>query len=162
SLAFGVITALTASSLLVTPAAHAAEASTLSAFDAVDQFIGTEMNDANNGRGNDHYGNTFPGATVPFGMVQSSPTTYQTSTGEQYGGYEYQSDQLRGFGMTRLSGTGCRSNYGGFDFPVLPFAGELTDGALPSNPASAIGDYFLDYSHDGEVADPGYYSVDLA
>ncbi|WP_243228830.1 GH92 family glycosyl hydrolase [Microbacterium sp. CIAB417] len=160
--AAGVVTVLAASAALTAPAAQAAEESALSAFDAVDPFIGTEMNDANNGRGNDHYGNTFPGATVPFGMVQSSPTTYQTSTGEQYGGYEYQSDQLRGFGMTRLSGTGCRSNYGGFDFPVLPFAGELTNGALPSNPASAIGDYFLDYSHDGEVADPGYYSVDLA
>ncbi|MDP3950863.1 GH92 family glycosyl hydrolase, partial [Microbacterium sp.] len=161
SLAVGVITALTASSLLVTPVANAAEASTLSAFDAVDQFIGTEMNDANNGRGNDHYGNTYPGATVPFGMVQSSPTTYEASTGEQYGGYEYQADQIRGFGMTRLSGTGCRSNFGGFDFPVIPYTGALDDDVLPSNPASAIDDYFLEFSHDDEVAEPGYYSVDL-
>lgn len=161
ALAAGVVTALAASSMLVAPAAHAEEVSSLSAFDAVDQFIGTEMNDQNNGRGNDHYANTYPGATVPFGMVQSSPTTFETETGEQFGGYEYQADQIRGFGMTRLSGTGCRSNYGGFDFPVLPFAGELVDGALPSNPASDIGEYFLDFSHNGETAEPGYYSVDL-
>ena len=161
ALAAGVIATLAASSVLVTPAAHAAEVSDLTAFEAVDPFIGTEMNDANNGRGNDHYGNTFPGATVPFGMVQSSPTTFETATGEQYGGYEYNADQIRGFGMTRLSGTGCRANYGGYDFPVIPFTGELADGALPSNPASAISDYFLDFSHDGEVAEPGYYSVDL-
>lgn len=161
ALAAGVITALTASSVLVTPAAYAEEVSTLTPFDAVDPFIGTEMNDANNARGNDHYGNTFPGATVPFGMVQSSPTTFETGNGQQYGGYEYNADQLRGFGMTRLSGTGCRSNFGGFDFPVLPFTGALTDGALPSNPASAIGDYFLDFSHENETAEPGYYAVDL-
>ncbi|MGO2746996.1 GH92 family glycosyl hydrolase [Microbacterium sp.] len=160
-IAGGVIAVLATSSALVTPVAYAAEASTLSAFDAVDPFIGTEMNDTNTGRGNDHYGNTFPGATVPFGMVQSSPTTFETETGEQYGGYEYQADQIRGFGMTRLSGTGCRSNFGGFDFPVLPFTDELADDTLPSNPASAIDDYFLDFSHEGEIAEPGYYSVDL-
>ncbi|MFS0853266.1 GH92 family glycosyl hydrolase [Microbacterium sp. 179-I 3D4 NHS] len=161
ALAAGVITALTASSVLVTPAAYAEEVSSLTPFDAVDQFIGTEMNDQNTSRGNDHYGNTFPGATLPFGMVQSSPTTFETGNGQQYGGYEYNADQLRGFGMTRLSGTGCRSNFGGFDFPVIPFTGALSDGALPSNPASAIGDYFLDFSHEGEEAEPGYYSVDL-
>ncbi|WP_144876040.1 GH92 family glycosyl hydrolase [Microbacterium sp. 1.5R] len=160
--ALGVITALSASSLLVTPAAQAAEeVSTLTAFDAVDQFIGTQMNDANNTRGNDHYGNTYPGATVPFGMVQSSPTTFESGNGQQYGGYEYDADQIRGFGMTRLSGTGCRSNYGGFDFPVIPFTGALVDGTLPSNPASSIGDYFLDFTHAAEDAEPGYYSVDL-
>lgn len=161
ALAAGIITALTASSVLVTPAAYAEEVSTLTPFEAVDPFIGTQMNDANNGRGNDHYGNTFPGATVPFGMVQSSPTTFETGNGQQFGGYEYDADQIRGFGMTRLSGTGCRSNFGGFDFPVIPFTGALTDGALPTNPASAIGEYFLDFSHDDETAEPGYYSVGL-
>ncbi|MFJ2370723.1 GH92 family glycosyl hydrolase [Microbacterium sp. NPDC087665] len=161
ALAAGVITALAASSVLVTPAAYAEEVSTLTPFEAVDQFIGTEMNDANNQRGNDHYGNTFPGATLPFGMVQSSPTTYETGNQQQFGGYEYNADQIRGFGMTRLSGTGCRSNFGGFDFPVIPFTGALTDGALPSNPASTIANYFLDFDHANEEAEPGYYSVDL-
>ncbi|RLP69674.1 DUF5011 domain-containing protein [Mycetocola reblochoni] len=161
-LAVGLVTAVTATAVVVPSAPPAEAASTLSAFDAVNQFIGTEMNDGNTGRGNDHYGNTFPGATVPFGMVQSSPTTYETATKEQYGGYEYQADQIRGFGMTRLSGTGCRSNYGGFDFPVIPFTGDQDPAAaLPSNPAGSIGDYFLDFSHENEDAEPGYYSVDL-
>src|SRR5690348_11384274 len=48
----------------------------LSPFDAVDQFIGTEMDTTQN-KSNDAYGNTFPGAAVPFGMVQPSPTTYR-------------------------------------------------------------------------------------
>lgn len=161
ALVVGIIAALTASSLLTLPAANAEESSTLTPFESVDQFIGTQMNDANNKRGNDHYGNTFPGATVPFGMVQSSPTTYETGTKEQYGGYEYNADQIRGFGMTRLSGTGCRSNFGGFDFPVIPFTGELPDGALPTNPASSISNYFQDFSHDAEKSEPGYYSVGL-
>ncbi|MGI6877783.1 GH92 family glycosyl hydrolase [Microbacterium sp. gxy059] len=160
-LAIGLSLVLAASSAVAAPAASADETSALSAFDAVDPFIGTEMNDANDGRGNDHYGNTFPGAALPFGMVQSSPTTYETSTGEQFGGYEYQADQIRGFGMTRLSGTGCRSNYGGYDFPVIPFTGELADGALPVSPADDIDAYFLDFSHDDEVAEPGYYAVGL-
>ncbi|MGO3885919.1 MAG: GH92 family glycosyl hydrolase [Mycetocola sp.] len=161
-LASGLVTAVTAAAVVIPASAPAEAASTLTPFDAVNQFIGTEMNDSNNGRGNDHYGNTFPGATVPFGMVQSSPTTYETATKEQFGGYEYRADQIRGFGMTRLSGTGCRSNYGGFDFPVIPFAGAQNPGdALPSNPATSIGDYFLNFSHDNETAEPGYYSVEL-
>ena len=147
---------------LTVPAAHAAEeTSTISPFDAVDQYIGTGYDRANTARGNDHYGNTYPGATVPFGMVQSSPTTYNSTLNEEFGGYEYSADQLRGFGMTRLSGTGCRPRYSGFDFPVLPYTQTLTDGALPSNPTTSIKDYFLDFSHDDEVTEPGYYSVGL-
>ncbi|MGO1627666.1 GH92 family glycosyl hydrolase [Microbacterium sp.] len=162
AVAAGVIGALAAASVVTTaPAAIAAEDSSLSAFDAVDQFIGTGMDESNNSRGNDHYGNTFPGATVPFGMVQSSPTTYQSDNGEQFGGYKYEADEIRGFGMTRLSGTGCRSNFGGFDFPVIPFSGELADDSLPSNPATDISEYFLPFAHDDETAEPGYYSVAL-
>lgn len=162
ALAAGVITTLAASSVLVTPAAYAEEVSNLTAFDAVDQFIGTGQNWDEGGRGNDHYGNTYPGATVPFGMVQSSPTTYESGNEEQFGGYKHEADEIRGFGMTRLSGTGCRPNYGGFDFPVIPFTGDLAEGTLPSNPASDISEYFLPFSHDDETSEPGYYSVDLA
>ena len=60
---------------LMSTAAHASP-SEISAFDAVNQFIGTEM-DTNQNKSNDAYGNTYPGAAVPFGMVQSSPTTYK-------------------------------------------------------------------------------------
>ena len=155
-----VIGAVAAATLTFAPAASAAEPA-LAAFDAVDPFIGTGMDEGNNARGNDHYGNTFPGATVPFGMVQSSPTTYRSDRDEQFGGYKHADDEIRGFGMTRLSGTGCRPNYGGNDFPVIPFAGELEGGQLPANPADDIREYFLPFSHDDETAEPGYYRVGL-
>jgi len=93
-------------------------ASAISAYDAVDPFIGTELDPAPN-KGNSAYGNTWPGATTPFGMVQSSPTTYRSSDGDQKGGYEYSADKIRGFGRTRLSGTGCEGRFSAFDFPVL-------------------------------------------
>lgn len=86
-------------------------ASTISAYDAVDPFIGTQLDPAQN-KGNSAYGNTWPGATTPFGMVQSSPTTYRSSDGDQKGGYEYSADKIRGFGMTRLSGTGVEGGSG--------------------------------------------------
>lgn len=129
-------------------------------YDAVDQFIGTELDTSQN-KGNSAYGNTWPGATVPFGMVQSSPTTYRSSDGDQKGGYEYTADKLRGFGMTRLSGTGCEGRFSAFDFPVLPYTGELAHGAPPTSPASSIDPYYLDFDHRDETAKPGYYSVGL-
>ncbi|MFE7126941.1 GH92 family glycosyl hydrolase [Streptomyces sp. NPDC057617] len=135
--------------------------SSISAFDAVDQFIGTELDGTQN-KGNSAYGNTWPGATVPFGMVQSSPTTYRSSDGDQKGGYEYTADKIRGFGMTRLSGTGCEGRFSAFDFPVLPYTGALAGGALPTSPAAGITPYYLDFDHSAESAEPGYYSVDLA
>ena len=130
----------------------------LSPFDAVDPFIGTELDTTEN-KSNDAYGNTFPGATAPFGLVQSSPTTFREGNNGEKGGYEYTADRIRGFGLTRLSGTGCTGNYSGFDFPILPFTGDLPGGALPTDPASSIRDYYLPFSHDDERAEPGYYSV---
>ncbi|MDG4797072.1 GH92 family glycosyl hydrolase [Micromonospora sp. WMMD1082] len=140
------------------PAARAAVAGDLAPFDAVDPFIGTELDPTQN-KSNDAYGNTFPGATVPFGLVQSSPTTYREGANGEKGGYEYTATQLRGFGMTRLSGTGCTGNYGGFDFPVIPFTGALDAGAPPRAPGANIRDYYLGFSHENEIAQPGYYSV---
>ncbi|MEV0895041.1 GH92 family glycosyl hydrolase [Promicromonospora sp. NPDC050262] len=130
----------------------------LSPVDAVDPFIGTELDTTEN-KSNDAYGNTFPGATAPFGLVQSSPTTYREGSNGEKGGYEYTADRIRGFGMTRISGTGCTDNYGGFDFPVLPFTGALPEGVLPTDPAANIRDYYLPFSHDDERAEPGFYEV---
>ncbi|GAA2540643.1 hypothetical protein GCM10010435_05100 [Winogradskya consettensis] len=147
--------------MLASTAAFAAP-SELSAFDAVNQFIGTELDQTQN-KSNDAYGNTFPGATVPFGMVQLSPTTYKegnAGVGEK-GGYEYTADLIRGFGMTRYDGTGCTGRYGGYEFPTIPYAGALTGGVLPSSPATNIKDYYLKFAHADEVSQPGYYGVDL-
>ncbi|MEV5827706.1 GH92 family glycosyl hydrolase [Spirillospora sp. NPDC052242] len=141
------------------PPALAAE---LPAFEAVDPFIGTEMDTTQN-KSNDAYGNTYPGASVPFGMVQPSPTTYKPGpalVGEK-GGYEYTADLIRGFGMTRYSGSGCTGRYGGYEFPTIPYAGELVDGVLPSNPSDDIKKYYLKFDHANEKAEPGYYRVGL-
>ncbi|WP_433340384.1 GH92 family glycosyl hydrolase [Streptomyces sp. CA-253872] len=139
---------------------HPAPGRAASAYDSVDPFIGTKLDTTQN-KGNSAYGNTWPGAALPFGMVQSSPTTYRTSDGDQKGGYEYTADKLRGFGMTRLSGTGCEGRFSAFDFPVLPYAGALPDGGLPRSPAADITSYYLDYDHDAEEAAPGYYRAAL-
>jgi putative alpha-1,2-mannosidase len=62
----------------------------------VNPFVGTDGN-----------GDTFPGADMPFGMVQFSPV----SVGGGPGGYAYSEQRLRGFALTRLSWAGC-TNYG--------------------------------------------------
>jgi predicted alpha-1,2-mannosidase len=141
-------------------AAHAA--SEISAFDAVNQFIGTELDTTQN-KSNDAYGNTFPGATVPFGMIQPSPTTWAEGNANvgQKGGYEHTAGLIRGFGMTRYDGTGCTGRFGGYDFPTIPYAGELTDGVLPSSPATNVKDYYLPFQHANETSQPGYYGVKL-
>ncbi|GAA2913590.1 alpha-1,2-mannosidase [Actinoplanes cyaneus] len=144
--------------LSLTTLAVPAAASELSPSDAVNQFIGTEMDTTQN-KSNDAYGNTFPGAAVPFGMVQPSPTTYQAGNalvGEK-GGYEYTASLIRGFGLTRYSGTGCTGRYGGYEFPAIPYAGDV----LPVNPSTDIKSYYLGFSHDHEVSKPGYYKVAL-
>ncbi len=113
----------------------------------VNPFIGTA-----NG------GNTWPGAAVPFGMVQWSP---EESAGVHThpvvpGGYRYAANRIRGFSLTHLSGTGCRGASG--DVPFLPFAGPVT-----SSPAMDADDgrYASGFSHSREMATPGYYRVRL-
>ncbi|RLV56759.1 LPXTG cell wall anchor domain-containing protein [Aeromicrobium phragmitis] len=159
AIAAGALASVVPLSLLAVPPATAAD---LEPFDAVDLFIGTQLDTTQN-KSNDAYGNTYPGAAVPFGMVQPSPTTFKRDEPnglvQEKGGYEYTADQIRGFGMTRYSGSGCHQRFGGYEFPTIPFTGALQDGSLPSLPDTNIGDYFLDFSHDNEEAEPGYYSV---
>ncbi|MEU4693566.1 GH92 family glycosyl hydrolase [Actinoplanes sp. NPDC023714] len=142
--------------VLLTPAPAYAQSPDLAPFDAVDQFIGTEFDTSQN-KSNDAYGNTFPGAALPFGMVQPSPTTYKPGNalvGEK-GGYEYTANLIRGFGMTRYSGTGCTGRYGGYEFPTIPYAGDT----LPVNPSADIKGYYLGFDHANEESEPGYYRV---
>jgi predicted alpha-1,2-mannosidase len=88
---------------------------------------------------------TFPGAEMPFGMVQWSPdTTPDRTTG---GGYAYKDSAISGFSLTHMSGPGC-AVYG--DIPVLPTVGDVgNDPAASSSP----------FSHSTEVASPGNYAV---
>jgi predicted alpha-1,2-mannosidase len=91
-------------------------------------------------------GNTFPGADVPFGMVQWSPdTSPDRSDG---GGYNYGDTSLIGYSLTHLSGPGCGA---GGDVPILPLTGALPSG----NPNSVLSSF----TNTGEIAQAGYYSA---
>ena len=119
----------------------------------VNPFIGTEK-----------MGHTYPGATVPFGMVQLSPDTdtlsysenglYNKDVYKYCAGYQYTDSTIVGFSHTHFSGTG-HSDLG--DILIMP-----TTGALRLNPGTA--DRHLEgfrslFRHETECAEPGYYSV---
>ena len=89
------------------------------------------------------HGHTFPGAIVPFGMVQLSPDTRLTGW-DGCSGYHYSDSAIYGFSHTHLSGTGI-SDYG--DILLLP--------ALDEHARTAR------FQHRNETASPGYYSVKL-
>jgi predicted alpha-1,2-mannosidase len=91
-------------------------------------------------------GNTFPGADVPFGMVQWSPDTLPNRS--DGGGYSYTDTTLTGYSLTHLSGPGCKA---AGDVPILPVTGALPSG----NP----NDVTTPFSHTNEVAQAGYYSA---
>jgi predicted alpha-1,2-mannosidase len=83
----------------------------------------------------------FPGADVPYGMVQWSPDTPSRPDG---GGYEYTDSSITGFSLTHMSGPGCPAEG---DVPILPTVGAVDTSATDS------------FSHTSESASPGYYSV---
>lgn len=89
-------------------------------------------------------GNNYPGATVPFGMIQLSPDTREAPDWAQASGYDYNDQTIYGFSHTRLSGTGASDL---IDLLLLP----TSDGRTSSN-----------FSHTAEKAQPGYYQVMLA
>ena len=92
------------------------------------------------------HGHTFPGAIVPFGMVQLSPDT-RLSGWDGCSGYHYSDSVIYGFSHTHLSGTGC-SDYG--DVLMMPTSGKVKPGHK---------NYCSYFSHRNETASPGYYSV---
>ncbi len=95
-------------------------------------------------------GHTYPGATVPFGMVQLSPDTRRDGSWEGCAGYYYPDTLIYGFSHTHLSGTGC-SDYG--DVLTIPCNDEVN--FKPEMYASA-------FSHSTEISTPGYYAVTLS
>ena len=110
----------------------------------VDPFIGTGG-----------HGHTFPGATMPFGMVQLSPDTRLTGW-DGCSGYHYSDNVIYGFSHTHLSGTGI-SDYG--DILLMPTVGDVYLDALVDGKTDK--GYASPFSHRNETARPGYYSVRL-
>lgn len=110
----------------------------------VDPFIGT-----------DGFGHTYPGASLPFGMVQLSPDT-RTSGWENCSGYHSSNTTILGFSHTHLSGTGA-SDYGDIMFMA-------TDGkqVMPGDESDPKSGYRSAFNHESERAKPGYYKVMLA
>lgn len=115
-----------------------------SLIDFVDPFIGT-----------DYHGHTFPGATLPFSMVQLSPDT-RTLGWDACAGYHYSDSSILGFTHTHLSGTGI-GDYG--DILFMPFTGEVS--LQPGEADQIDNGYRSRFSHDKETASPGYYRVVL-
>jgi predicted alpha-1,2-mannosidase len=102
--------------------------------------------------GTDAHGHTYPGATVPFGMVQLSPDT-GTEGWDWCSGYHYPDSVIEGFSHTHLSGTGCGCLG---DVMLMPTVGDVhLDVGTPGN------GYASRFSHAQETATPGYYRVFL-
>ena len=110
----------------------------------VDPFIGTGG-----------HGHTYPGASLPFGMVQLSPDT-RVDDWDGCSGYHYSDDHILGFSHTHLSGTGV-GDYG--DIRIMPTVGDLY--LNPGSKEHSEEGYISKFSHDKEMASPGYYQVYL-
>lgn len=107
----------------------------------VNPFIGTGAVN-----GSSLSGNNFPGATVPFGMIQLSPDTREAPDWSVASGYDHNDTFIYGFSHTHLSGTGVSEL---FDVLVMPFS---TERNYPVHSS---------FSHEQESAKPGYYQVRL-
>jgi predicted alpha-1,2-mannosidase len=110
--------------------------------DYVNPFIGTGG-----------HGHTYPGATMPFGMVQLSPDT-RLEGWDGCGGYHYNDEYIYGFSHTHLSGTGVPDLC---DILFMPTTGEPT----VNNGADGQAGYRSHFSHKSESATAGYYKVQL-
>lgn len=95
------------------------------------------------------HGHTFPGAVLPFGMVQLSPDTRIDGSWDGCSGYHYSDSVIYGFSHTHLSGTGC-SDWG--DVMLMP---------MKKDPVLDNKFYSSAFSHSQEKASPGYYQVYL-
>ena len=100
-------------------------------------------------------GNTYPGAQVPFGMVQVSPDTEKWEWGAA-SGYEYSDSTIYGFSMLHLHGTGI-PDMG--DIILMPTCGKLK--LDPGTKDGKKAGYLSGFSHKKELAEAGYYSVVL-
>lgn len=102
--------------------------------------------------GTDAHGHTYPGATLPFGMMQLSPDT-RLEGWDGCSGYHYSDSYIYGFSHTHLSGTGV-SDYA--DVLIMPLKEVVFNNGADDQPG-----YKAPFSHDKETASPGYYAVFL-
>ncbi len=126
--------------LVALPLCSAALAQNVNLYDAVNPFIGT-----------DGGGQTFPAASLPFGMIQWGPATTER------GYYLWPDVATTGFSLTHLSGVGCPVFS---DVPILPWSEEPRKSPGVVDPPYV--EFVQAFDHDKEEAHPGYYSVTLA
>ncbi|WP_255364501.1 GH92 family glycosyl hydrolase [Luteibacter sp. UNC138MFCol5.1] len=104
-------------------------------------------------------GNVFPGAVMPFGMLQfspeASPLPGKKAPIAAPGGYEYRADAIRGFSLTNVEGWGCAGASG--DVPLMPVTEDIV--ASPSTDFRHA--YASKFSHANETAKAGHYRVAL-
>ena len=115
------------------PAVHAADPAP---YDCASPLVGT-----------DTHGHAYPGAVVPFGMVQLSPDT-RTTGWDGCSGYHYSDATIQGFSHTHVSGTGVGALG---DFLLMPTVGDVR--LEPGTPGKG---YASNFSHSQELAQPGY------
>ena len=108
----------------------------------VDPFIGTGG-----------HGHTFPGAMIPFGMVQLSPDT-RMENWDGSSGYHYSDKTIMGFSHTHLSGTGAPEFT---DILFMPTTGKVN--VLVGDEENSTTGYRSEFSHKNEFASAGYYRV---
>lgn len=116
------------------------------------QKQGALVNYVNPFIGTGGHGHTYPGATMPFGMMQLSPDT-RLDGWDGCSGYHYSDSYIYGFSHTHLSGTGV-SDYG--DILLMP-----TNEVNFHNGSDGKEGYRAHFSHENEQATPGSYSVHL-
>lgn len=115
----------------------------------VNPFIGSAS------QANSLSGSVFPGACMPFGMVQLSPDNFDAPE-EPASAYDYVQKTIVGFSHTHLNGTGVGDLY---DVLVQPLTG--TPQWQPGDAAKPRSGYRSSFSHATEKASPGYYAVKL-
>ncbi len=134
-----------AGAVVFAPAAQAATNLT----QYVNPFIGTDDSNAPNPVPGGAGGSTYPGAVVPFGMVQFSPDTPTASPS----GYRYRDSTIEDFSLTHFDGAGCPNNE---DLNLLPVTG-----AVSPSPGTSWTSFASGYTKANESAVPGYYRTRL-
>lgn len=130
-------------------AAHARAAATQNLVQYVNPFVGSAPSNAPNPVGGGSGGSTYPGAVVPFGMVQFSPDTPNASPQ----GYLYSDTTINEFSVTHFDGAGCNNND---DIPIMPITGSLS-----ASPGTSWSSYSSAFTKSNESAAPGYYKTKL-